>query len=111
VHLDSEFSLHRSKISKDLSAMQMKSLGRKGLIHPLDLEIRPGEVLGLAGLLGSGRTETAVAKRDCAFFLHRISFEKLDRAERSPCSQSFLSIIVLLLKRGPGASSSSRGSL
>jgi galactofuranose transport system ATP-binding protein len=36
-----------------------KGLGRKGFIHPLDLEIKPGEVLGLAGLLGSGRTETA----------------------------------------------------
>ncbi len=39
--------------------LEAKALGRKGFIHPLDLEIRPGEVLGLAGLLGSGRTETA----------------------------------------------------
>jgi monosaccharide-transporting ATPase len=39
--------------------LEAKGLGRKGFIHPLDLEIRPGEVLGLAGLLGSGRTETA----------------------------------------------------
>ncbi|NUO57800.1 MAG: sugar ABC transporter ATP-binding protein [Hamadaea sp.] len=34
-------------------------LGRKGSIAPFDLTIHPGEVVGLAGLLGSGRTEVA----------------------------------------------------
>jgi len=34
-------------------------LGRRGTLAPLDLALRPGEVVGLGGLLGSGRTETA----------------------------------------------------
>jgi len=34
-------------------------VGRKGSVRPLDLTIRKGEVVGLGGLLGSGRTETA----------------------------------------------------
>ena len=37
----------------------VEGLGRRGAIAPLDMTIRKGEVVGLAGLLGSGRTETA----------------------------------------------------
>jgi monosaccharide-transporting ATPase len=39
--------------------LEIRNLGRRGMIEPFDLTIRKGEVVGLAGLLGSGRTETA----------------------------------------------------
>ncbi|WOS39754.1 sugar ABC transporter ATP-binding protein [Xanthomonas rydalmerensis] len=54
--------------------LQAQGLGRRGQLHPTDLQLRRGEVLGLAGLLGAGRTELA-----------RLLFG-LDRADRGRVS-------------------------
>jgi monosaccharide-transporting ATPase len=44
---------------KTAPLLQVEGLGQTGQLQPVDLRVRSGEVLGLAGLLGAGRTELA----------------------------------------------------
>jgi ribose transport system ATP-binding protein len=42
-------------------ALRVEHLGREGVLHDISFQLRRGEVVGLAGLMGSGRTELARA--------------------------------------------------
>ncbi len=45
------------KAFSDTPVIEASGLGHKGTIKPFDLKINKGEVIGLTGLLGSGRSE------------------------------------------------------
>jgi monosaccharide-transporting ATPase len=54
-----QIKLTASKQIGDEPLLEARDLGRVGTMSPFDLNLFSGEVLGFAGLLGSGRTETA----------------------------------------------------
>lgn len=47
---------HQSYI-QDKEILKIENLGRDNKVHPTSLKVNAGEVLGIAGLVGSGRTE------------------------------------------------------
>lgn len=49
----------KQDFSKAPLVIEAKGMSHKGTIKPFDLEIHEGEVVGLTGLLGSGRSELA----------------------------------------------------
>ena len=53
ISLSSERTIDRSRPP----VLRATGLGRRGALAPADIEVYEGEVVGIAGLLGSGRTE------------------------------------------------------
>ena len=58
--MDVIFNLKRAEVAPDAPEMlRTENLGAPGQIQNVNLSLRKGELMGFAGLLGSGRTETA----------------------------------------------------
>ena len=58
--MDVIFNLKRAEVAPDAPEMlKTENLGAPGQIQNVNLSLRKGELMGFAGLLGSGRTETA----------------------------------------------------
>ncbi len=58
--MDVIFNLKRAEVAPDAPEMlSTKDLGTPGKIQNVNISIKKGELMGFAGLLGSGRTETA----------------------------------------------------
>ena len=58
--LGEEYPKIPTQISEDV-ALEVKHLCRKGILDDINFFVRHGEIIGIAGLIGAGRTETARA--------------------------------------------------
>jgi ribose transport system ATP-binding protein len=54
-------STHKAQAIKGKVVLEVRNLSRKGFLHDINFQLHKGEILGIAGLVGAGRTETARA--------------------------------------------------
>jgi simple sugar transport system ATP-binding protein len=54
------YSYNQEKYDKE-NILEVRNLTRKGQFYDISFHVRQGEILGITGLLGSGRTEIALA--------------------------------------------------
>ena len=58
--LDQQFP-PATRVPQEQALLSVSGLARKGVFGPVSFELRRGEILGFAGLMGAGRSETARA--------------------------------------------------
>ena len=51
----------RRQIARGRELLRVEGLARRGILHDINLRLHAGEILGIAGLVGAGRTELARA--------------------------------------------------
>lgn len=56
-----EYPRYQRKITDDKPVLSLKNLTKKGHYENVSMEIRKGDIVGLIGLLGAGRTELALS--------------------------------------------------
>ncbi len=75
--LDTLFPPHKSKIGEKL--LEAKNISVPGKVRNISLSVSSGEILGIAGLVGSGRTETLQA----LFAANKFNAEKVELSQKA----------------------------
>jgi simple sugar transport system ATP-binding protein len=60
-NISSEHYVPKREDLPDTHLLELKNLTRKGHYENVSLSVRPGDILGITGLIGSGRTELALS--------------------------------------------------
>ncbi len=56
-----DYSSKLKKVKKEEKLLEIKKLSKRGMFKNINFDLKEGEILGITGLLGSGRTEVALS--------------------------------------------------